>query len=37
MSPRKKFQFKEQNYELAVDRYMHPWMTDMHKKQLEII
>ena len=30
MSAHKKLQLKAENYELAVDCYMHPWMTDMH-------
>ena len=31
MSAHKKIQLKAQNKELAVDRYMHPRMTEMHK------
>ena len=30
MLAHKKFQLKAQNYELAVDRYLHPLMTGMH-------
>ena len=33
MSAHKKFHAKAQNLELAVDRYMHPRMTGMHKYQ----
>ena len=35
MLAHKKFQLKLQNYELAVDRYMHPWMTGIHKYRLQ--
>ena len=31
MSAHKKFQPKAQKYKLAVDRYMQPWMTGMHR------
>ena len=30
MSAHKKFKLKDQNKDLAVDRYMHPRMTGMH-------
>ena len=35
MQAHKRFQLKAQNLELAVDRYMHPRMTEMHKNSYE--
>ena len=37
LSAHKKIQLKAQNYELAVDRYMHPRMKGMHNENWELV